>query len=149
VHLTFFFIASCTELHWTADTQLTTDKWTGQLNCLWDNSLAWATSTTPFFYWCVCVHFHGNVFTKPLLRNGLHNPTVLLLHACMLYVLPSNSHCLQSHCLAVGQYALILETKQKAKFFNYMTIDGPQNYIHTYIYICIYKHTYTQHSIYP
>jgi hypothetical protein len=48
------------------------------------------------------VRISGNVFTESLLRNGLHNPVVLLLHACMLPVLPSNGRCLQSHRLATG-----------------------------------------------
>jgi hypothetical protein len=44
------------------------------------------------------------VFTDPLLRNGLHNP-VLLLCARMLRALPSNGRCLQSQLLATGLYA--------------------------------------------
>jgi hypothetical protein len=37
-------------------------------------------------------HFCRGVFTDLLLRNGLHNPAVLLLSACMLRVLPSNGY---------------------------------------------------------
>jgi hypothetical protein len=35
------------------------------------------------------------------------NTVVLLLHVCMLYALPSNGCCLQSHCLAMGLYTTI------------------------------------------
>jgi hypothetical protein len=35
--------------------------------------------------------------SEPLLRNGLHNPVVLLLHASMLRALHSNGSCLQRH----------------------------------------------------
>jgi hypothetical protein len=42
------------------------------------NSSARTTSKTPFFY-CVCVHFHWNMFTEPLLRNGCL--FILLLHS--------------------------------------------------------------------
>jgi hypothetical protein len=55
------------------------------------------------------VLFRGNVFTGPLLRNGLYNPVVLLLPACMLWALPSNGSCLQSYRLATGLYATILK----------------------------------------
>jgi hypothetical protein len=54
------------------------------------------------------VRFRGNVFTEPLIRKGLHNSVVLLLHACMLRALHSNDRCLQSHCLATGLYAVII-----------------------------------------
>jgi hypothetical protein len=54
---------------------------------------------TPFFYYCTRVGFRGNVFTEPLLRNGLHNPIVLLLRA-----LSGNGRYLQSHRLAMGLY---------------------------------------------
>jgi hypothetical protein len=47
------------------------------------------------------------VFSDPLLRNGLHNPVVQLLLACMLWALPSNACCLQSHCLATGVDATV------------------------------------------
>jgi hypothetical protein len=47
------------------------------------------------------------MFTKPLLRNGLHNPGVLLLHTCILQALHRDGCCLQGHCLAVGLYAMI------------------------------------------
>jgi hypothetical protein len=63
---------------------------------------------TPIFYRCACVCFRGNMFTKPFLRNGLHNPVVLLLRACMLQTLQGNGRCLQSHRLATGLYATII-----------------------------------------
>jgi hypothetical protein len=47
------------------------------------------------------------VFTDPLLRNGLHNPVVLVLRVCMLLALPSKARCLQSHSLATGLYVTI------------------------------------------
>jgi hypothetical protein len=68
------------------DFQLTTDSWTGLLNCLQDNSSERTTSKTPFFYCSLCVRFRENVFTEPLLTNGLHNTVVLSL--C------SNGRCL-------------------------------------------------------
>jgi hypothetical protein len=43
-----------------------------------------------------------------MLRNGLHNPFVILLRACMLRALPNNGRCLQSHRLATGLYSTIL-----------------------------------------
>jgi hypothetical protein len=48
-----------------------------------------------------------NVFTEPLLRNGLQNPVVLLLRACALWDLPSNDRSLQSQSLTTGLYATI------------------------------------------
>jgi hypothetical protein len=54
------------------------------------------------------VTFRGNMFTEPLLRNGLNNPVIILLRACMFWALPSNCRCLQSHRLATGLYATIL-----------------------------------------
>jgi hypothetical protein len=39
----------------------------------------------------------GSVFTEPLLRNGLHNPVVLLLRTRIV-------GCLSSHCLAMRRY---------------------------------------------
>jgi hypothetical protein len=47
------------------------------------------------------------VFTEPLLRNGLHNPVVLLLSACMLRALHSNGRCLQSYLSATGPYTTL------------------------------------------
>jgi hypothetical protein len=41
-------------------------------NCLPYNSSALSSSKTLFFYCCVHIRFHGNVFTKPLLRNGIY-----------------------------------------------------------------------------
>jgi hypothetical protein len=38
------------------------------------------------------LHLRGSVFTEPLLRNGLHNPDILLLHV---------GPCLRSRCLAM------------------------------------------------
>jgi hypothetical protein len=43
--------------------------------------------------------FRENVFTESLLRNRLHKPIALLLRACMLQALPTNTLCLPSHCL--------------------------------------------------
>jgi hypothetical protein len=37
---------------------------------------------TQFFYCRAHIRFCGNLFTEPLLRNGLHNPVVLLLLLC-------------------------------------------------------------------
>jgi hypothetical protein len=51
--------------------------------------------------------------TDPLLRNGLRRTVVLLLRA-----LPRNVHCLQSHCLAMGLYAIIpFQSYCVTKFF--------------------------------
>jgi hypothetical protein len=47
------------------------------------------------------------VFTDPLPRNGLHNPVVLLLRACIARTLPSNSSCLSNHRLATYLYATV------------------------------------------
>jgi hypothetical protein len=54
----------------------------------------------------------GNVFTKPLTRNGrsvyrIENTVLLSLRACMLRAIPSNGSCLQSHCLEMGLYATL------------------------------------------
>jgi hypothetical protein len=40
--------------------------------------------------------FQQGVLTDLLFRNGLHNPVLLFLRACMLRLLPSNGCCLQS-----------------------------------------------------
>jgi hypothetical protein len=61
-----------------------------------------ATSKMPFFYCYEYVRFRGNVFTEPLLGNGLHDSDVLLLRTCMLRALPSNGRCLHNHFLATG-----------------------------------------------
>jgi hypothetical protein len=50
-----------------------------------ENSSAQITQKTLVFYCCVRVRFRGKMFTESLLRNGLHNPDILLLRA-----LPSN-----------------------------------------------------------
>jgi hypothetical protein len=50
-------------------------------DCRAYNISARTTYRTPFFYGCVGVHYRGNVFTEPLLRNWLHNPVSLLLRA--------------------------------------------------------------------
>jgi hypothetical protein len=42
-----------------------------------------------------------------IVRNGLHNPVVVLLRAYILRMLHNNSCCLQSHLLATGPYATI------------------------------------------
>jgi hypothetical protein len=76
--------------------------WTDQLNCLKDNSSSRTTSKTPLFYCYVHVRFRGNVFTEPLIGNGLYNPVVILLRA-----LPSNGRCLHSHRLAMGLYVTV------------------------------------------
>jgi hypothetical protein len=60
----------------------------------------------------VGVRCRGNVFTEPLLRDGLHNSVVLLLRASMLRALPNNGRCLQSHRLATGLYATERSTKR-------------------------------------
>jgi hypothetical protein len=41
-------------------------------------------------------HIVVGVFTDLLIRNGLHNPVLLFLLACMLQALPSNDLCLHS-----------------------------------------------------
>jgi predicted permease len=46
-----------------------------------------------------------SLFTDPLLINGLHNPVVLLLGACILRALPSNDLCLYSDSLATALFA--------------------------------------------
>jgi hypothetical protein len=61
-----------------ADIQLATDSWTGQLSCLQDNFSVQTTSKTLFFYCCTCICFCWNVFTELSLRNGLHNPVVVV-----------------------------------------------------------------------
>jgi hypothetical protein len=54
--------------------QLSTEHWI--LNWLdspilfFITTFLWTTSKTPFFYCCVRIHFHGNVFTEPLLRSS-------------------------------------------------------------------------------
>jgi hypothetical protein len=55
---------------------------------------AQTTKKMPFFYCCFGVHCRGAAFTEPLLRNGLHNPVVVLLHACRLPELVSNGRYL-------------------------------------------------------
>jgi hypothetical protein len=67
------------------------------------NILAQTTQKTPFFYCSIGICCRGNVFTETLLRNGLHNPMVLLLQA-----LPSNCFYTHRHCLAMGLYATLL-----------------------------------------
>jgi hypothetical protein len=57
-------------------------------SCLQDNSLTRTTSKTSFFYCCAHLRYRGNMFTKPIHRNGLRNPVVLLLQR-----LPSNGRC--------------------------------------------------------
>jgi hypothetical protein len=42
------------------------------------------------------VSFFRSIFTEPLLINGLLNPVVLLLRACIMWALPTNGHCLHS-----------------------------------------------------
>jgi hypothetical protein len=61
--------------------------------------------------------FQQNVFANPLLRNGLHNPVLLLLRACMLRVFPSNGRYLQSHRLATGLHAKISLNDLDANLF--------------------------------
>jgi hypothetical protein len=73
------FSGSLAEINWTANPQLTTDNWTGQVNCFQDNSSAWTLSKTPFFYHCVRVRFRGNMFTEPLLGTG--SLFIRLLHS--------------------------------------------------------------------
>jgi hypothetical protein len=48
------------------------------------------------------------VFTDQWLKNGLHNPVVLLLRACMLRALPNNGRCLQSYWLVTDLYITVL-----------------------------------------
>jgi hypothetical protein len=52
-----------------------------------------------------CFQSHCTETTATRIRE---NTVFILLSACMLRALPSNGHCLQSHCLATGQYATIL-----------------------------------------
>jgi hypothetical protein len=80
--------------NWTADSQL--------ISCLQPFCAA-LTENTVYNNTPIVV----SVFTFPLLRNGLHNPVVLLLRACMLRTLPSNSRCLQSKYLSTGLYATV------------------------------------------
>jgi hypothetical protein len=63
------------------------------------------TENTILLLLCAC--FRRHVFTEPLLRNGLHNPVVLLLRASVLQALPSNDRCLQSHRLTTGLYEIV------------------------------------------
>jgi hypothetical protein len=102
-------------------------------SCLHDNSLARTTQKTqPLHFEEAClpsrcittvatrtyrkhrpsivgrVRFGGNVFTEPLLTNGLHNPVVLLLRQCMLRTLHSNGICLQNHHLGRDLYATVI-----------------------------------------
>jgi hypothetical protein len=44
-----------------------------------------------------------------------HRKTILLLRACMLWTLPSNGRCLQSHCLATDLYATVYNTRYNIK----------------------------------
>jgi hypothetical protein len=58
----------------------------------------------------------------PLHSNG-HGPehkkntVLLLLPACMLWALPGNSRCLQSHCLSMRVYATIYNYIQLYRTF--------------------------------
>jgi hypothetical protein len=75
-------------------------------SCFQDNSSARTMQKTQLLYCC------RGMFTTLLHSNScgadhIENTVLLLLHACMLQALPSNSHYLQSHCLATGLYATI------------------------------------------
>jgi hypothetical protein len=47
------------------------------------NVSARTTKKTHFFYFCIGGRFRGKVPTEPLLRNGSHNPVVLMLRALL------------------------------------------------------------------
>jgi hypothetical protein len=63
-------------------------------DCSANNMSARTTKKMPFFCCCFGDRCRGNAFTEPLLRNGLHNPVVLLLRACILPELVSNGRYL-------------------------------------------------------
>jgi hypothetical protein len=70
-------------------------------SCIQDNSSARTTQKAQLLYCC------GGVFTAPIHSNDReaeHKENTVLP---LLRALPSNSCCLQSHCLATGLYATI------------------------------------------
>jgi hypothetical protein len=75
-----------------------------QLNCpisLFCNNTAPTTSKTPFLYCYMRVHLRGNLFSQPLLRNGLLFIRLLHSKGC--------TRCLlRGLCLATGIYATLL-----------------------------------------
>jgi hypothetical protein len=75
-------------------------------NCLQDISLVWTTQKTQSLYCC------RGVFTAPVYSRGrctdhIENTALPLSRACMLRALPSNGHCLPSHCFATGLFTTI------------------------------------------
>jgi hypothetical protein len=84
---------------------------------LWLAGLPWRYSTPPphgrlpiLKLTLLYNHYARTEYKTPfptisLLRNGMHNPVVLLLRA-----LHSNGRCFQSHCLATGLNVLIRST---------------------------------------
>jgi hypothetical protein len=77
------------------------------ISCLQDNFLERTTQKIQPLYCC------RGMFTTPLHSNShsanhTENTILLLLTACMLWALPSNVRCLQSHCLAMGLFTIIL-----------------------------------------
>jgi hypothetical protein len=67
----------------------------------------WNDTTFSLLNLLLCApRFRGNVFSDPLLRNGLHYNVVLLLHA--MIALLSNGSCLHSHRVATGLYVTAL-----------------------------------------
>jgi hypothetical protein len=66
---TFLFVASY-DTQEVFDPASTRVFWTGCSSSVLCNHFERTTSKTPFFYCCVRVRFHENVFTEPLLRNG-------------------------------------------------------------------------------
>jgi hypothetical protein len=91
----------------TSPLRLTTSNFIFQLNTYDYSPYVTSSLTTGWVCRLQLLLVGRNVFTEPLFRNGLHNPVVLLLCACMLRALPSNGRCLQSHRLATCLYATI------------------------------------------
>jgi hypothetical protein len=101
---------------------------TPQLNCrasyLQHNSFAWTTQKIQPFYWC------RGVFTRLLHSSGqgmdhIENTVLLLLHA-----LPSNGHCLQSHCLAMGCKGNTKKGKMNCSCLNWNHPSYSQRMLH-------------------
>jgi hypothetical protein len=67
--------------------------------CTYRKHLTWSLSTV---VWCHCPC--RSVFTEPLLRNRLHNPTFLLLRACITYIqlfLRLTHSCIKKICHSI------------------------------------------------
>jgi hypothetical protein len=84
-------------LTWNSGIQLQIPNWT-----LLYNYSTWTKYKTQF----PTIHLVIGLFSETMLRNGLHNPIVILSQACALQVLASSS-VVYSRCLGTGLYATI------------------------------------------